>query len=242
MLSLLFSSLLLSVALLSEASPTYTVHTCPNTTTFTPNSTYQSNLDDLLSSLSSNATSRNSYNTTTGGRDPSTASYGLFFCRGDVGSTDCQDCVQSAVEEVREKCPVEKQATIWYEECQLRYSNRSFFGAIDEGPVYLLSNTANITEQDRFNQLLADTLKEAAAEAAKGGLGGEKFGLRVANFSGFQTLYGLVQCTPDLSSEDCNKCLEGSISQLPSCCSGKIGARVISASCNLRCVWASFFF
>ncbi|KAH0706730.1 hypothetical protein KY289_011806 [Solanum tuberosum] len=45
-------------------------------------------------------------------------------------------------------------------------------------------------------------------------------------------LYGLVQCTRDLSNEDCKKCLDGIINELPSCCDGKEGGRVISGSCN----------
>ncbi|KAK3028439.1 hypothetical protein RJ639_039031 [Escallonia herrerae] len=45
-------------------------------------------------------------------------------------------------------------------------------------------------------------------------------------------LYGLVQCTRDLSSVDCKKCVDGAISELPSCCDGKEGGRVVGGSCN----------
>jgi hypothetical protein len=41
----------------TEAAATYLYHVCPNTTTFTANSTYQSILNSLLASLTSNATS-----------------------------------------------------------------------------------------------------------------------------------------------------------------------------------------
>jgi len=47
-------------------------------------------------------------------------------------------------------------------------------------------------------------------------------------------LYGLVQCTRDLSSAVCKKCLDGIIGELPSCCDGKEGGRVVSGSCNFR--------
>ena len=49
-----------------------------------------------------------------------------------------------------------------------------------------------------------------------------------------QTLYSLVQCTPDLSGTDCNNCLQDAIKILPSCCSGKQGGRIVFPSCNLR--------
>ena len=50
------------------------------------------------------------------------------------------------------------------------------------------------------------------------------FATKEAMFSSSLTLYSLVQCTPDLSSFDCNKCLEGAKANLPTYCSGKQGA------------------
>ncbi|KAK7840155.1 cysteine-rich receptor-like protein kinase 25 [Quercus suber] len=41
------------------------------------------------------------------------------------------------------------------------------------------------------------------------------FATKEAAFSSSLTLYSLVQCTPDLSSFDCNKCLQGAIANLP---------------------------
>ncbi|KAH1048152.1 hypothetical protein J1N35_038936 [Gossypium stocksii] len=38
---------------------------------------------------------------------------------------------------------------------------------------------------------------------------------------GSKKLYGLTQCTRDLSSTECKKCLDGIIGELPSCCDGK---------------------
>ncbi|PIA58485.1 hypothetical protein AQUCO_00500433v1 [Aquilegia coerulea] len=49
-------------------------------------------------------------------------------------------------------------------------------------------------------------------------------------------LYGLVQCTEDLSRSDCDRCLRRSISELPlpGCCDMRQGARVIKPSRNIR--------
>ncbi|CBI28971.3 unnamed protein product, partial [Vitis vinifera] len=49
-----------------------------------------------------------------------------------------------------------------------------------------------------------------------------------------EKLYGLTQCTRDLSSSDCKKCLDDAISKLPNCCDGKEGGRVVGGSCNIR--------
>ncbi|PON32964.1 Cysteine rich receptor like kinase [Parasponia andersonii] len=228
----LISLLIISVGLSLGANPTYLYHNCTNTTTFARNSIYQSNLKSLLSSLSSNATTE--FHNATAGEGTDSAVYGLFLCRGDVNATACRDCVTFAVKDVVEKCPVEKQTMIWYDECQLRYSNRSFFGTVDERPRISLLNTANVTDQERFNRLVNVTTKEAAAEAAMGEPGDKKFATREVNFNGFQKLYTLVQCTPDLSAANCSRCLIDAIGRLPICCAGKLGGRVLFPSCNVR--------
>ncbi|KAF3443748.1 hypothetical protein FNV43_RR13438 [Rhamnella rubrinervis] len=45
-----------------------------------------------------------------------------------------------------------------------------------------------------------------------------------------EKLYGLAQCTRDLSNFDCKKCLFEAISKIPNCCSGKRGGMVVGAS------------
>lgn len=43
-----------------------------------------------------------------------------------------------------------------------------------------------------------------------------------------------MQCTPDMSSLECNECLEQAIDSLPSEFESTIGARVMKPSCNIR--------
>ncbi|KAM6601485.1 hypothetical protein CsatA_021094 [Cannabis sativa] len=232
-LLLLSSLLIISIGLsVGAIVPTYLYHNCTNVTTYTPNSIYQINLRNLLSSLSSNASSE-SHNTSAG-ESSSSPVYGSFLCRGDVNTTACRDCVTYAVKDVVKRCPVQKETMIWYDECQLRYSNHSFFGTVYERPRVSLLNTANITDQNRFNRLVNETTKAAAAEAAKGLPGDKKFATKDENFNGFQRLYTLVQCTPDLNASGCSTCLTDAIGRLPICCSGKLGGRVLFPSCNVR--------
>ncbi|XVE51175.1 hypothetical protein DITRI_Ditri02bG0018300 [Diplodiscus trichospermus] len=215
----------------SKLTATISVRTRP---LFPVNSTYQANLNNLLSSLSSNATRGNRlfYNTTSGRN--SDVVYGLYLCRGDISSSNCADCVSTARNEVTQRCPVEKIAVIWYDNCLVRYSNQSIFSIAAEAPRVYLVNTANITDQERFNQILGDSMDAAATLAINDTFSLRKFAIREANVSRFQTLYNLVQCTPDLSTADCNTCLRGAIASLPTCCSGRQGARVLTPSCNIR--------
>lgn len=127
-----------------------------------------------------------------------------------------------------------KAAMIWYDECFLRYSDRSIFSLVERNPMLAIYNTQNTTQQDLFNKLVAETVNNAIAKAANARSGAKKFGTEVANFTSFHTLYSLVQCTPDLSEADCNRCLRQVIGYLPDCCSGKKGAQVLTPSCSIR--------
>ncbi|CAA2973283.1 cysteine-rich receptor kinase 10 isoform X1 [Olea europaea subsp. europaea] len=217
-----------------SSSVNYLDHICPNTTTYSPNSTYRSNLNQLFLALSSNATRDNGFYSYTVGRGAPDRIEGLFLCRGDVNSDVCEECVRNATTDILQRCPMEKEAVIWYDECMLRYSNISIFSRSEQNGGIILSNSQNITNQpDRFRTVLAATLNELATEATNS-LSGKKFATKQANFTAFQTLYTLAQCTPDLSSGQCNTCLQDCISNFPTCCDLNQGARVNFPSCNIR--------
>ncbi|KAF3967480.1 hypothetical protein CMV_008521 [Castanea mollissima] len=239
-LTLNFSITLMFFSILSFLNPTtaapgsnYLYHFCANTT-FSANSLYKSSLVSLLSSLSSNATHNLEFYNTTTGQNTSNPLYGLFLCRGDVTPEICKGCVAAATKDVANKCSREKVAVIWYDECMIRYSNDSIFSTVDVKPRVALLNTQNISNQDQLNRLVNSTMTELAAQASDFPIGVKKFGTKEVTMSAFQTLYNLVQCTADLSSTDCNRCLQAAINRLPICCGGKQGGRVMFPSCNVR--------
>ncbi|KAJ6416424.1 hypothetical protein OIU84_002309 [Salix udensis] len=227
---------LLSLATITQAQdPKYLVYSCPDTTTFTRNSTYQANLNRLLSSLSSNSTRNNinGFYNVSAGKYPDEV-YGMFLCRGDVSNSVCRNCVNFATKDVLQKCPIGKVATIWYDECELRYSNRNFFFSAEYDSSVSFTNINCVTvEPERFNKLVASTLNNISTRAASAPSGDKKFAVQQANYNS-QILYTLVQCTPDLSTSDCRRCLEYAISKLGKCCDRKQGGIVIFASCNFR--------
>ncbi|KAJ0693559.1 putative protein kinase RLK-Pelle-DLSV family [Helianthus annuus] len=47
-------------------------------------------------------------------------------------------------------------------------------------------------------------------------------------------IYGLAQCTPDLTSEQCGNCLRDMVARLNGCCRVKLGVRILSPKCNIR--------
>ncbi|XP_059661470.1 cysteine-rich receptor-like protein kinase 10 isoform X2 [Cornus florida] len=207
---------------------------CPDTTTYTPNSPYHANLKILLSDLSSNAsTSDNGFYNSTAGTNPDIV-YGLFLCRGDVAADTCHDCVTTASKEILQVCPSRSVAMVWYDLCFLRYSNRSIFNIKDTSIQVLTFIVVNITDSGELSSVyLKNTMNDLAFSAATD-QSGKKFATKDVDYGAFQNLYGLAQCTPDLSTDDCHSCLEETILQLPNCCEVNWGARVLFPSCYLR--------
>ncbi|XP_062162377.1 cysteine-rich receptor-like protein kinase 10 isoform X4 [Alnus glutinosa] len=217
------------------STTTYQIaYSCSNTLTFTPNSTYQSNLYQLLSFLSTNATREDGFYNTTVGQNASNLVYGLFLCRGDLTTQNCQECVATATQDVINQCPIEKEAVIWYEECMIRYSDQSFFSTLNTMLKIYVPSRKNISDPDQFYKLLMLTMNESVSQVANASTGAKKFATKEANFMGSQILYTLEQCTPDISNSDCIICIRDAISVLPICCSGLQGARVLLPSCRIR--------
>ncbi|KAJ6885597.1 hypothetical protein NC651_026279 [Populus alba x Populus x berolinensis] len=236
MFALKFSIFLLSFAALTEAQEIFLLdHECSNTTTFVRNSPYQANLNILLSSLAGNAT-RNDikgfYNASTG-HDVYEV-YGLFLCRGDVSVEVCLECVKRARNDVVQRCPIEKEAIIWYDQCFLRYSNSSIFSSLSKKPWLVMWNTQNITVDVEFNKRVVDAISDAAKEAASDPSGEKKFAANSVSYTWQESLYVLVQCTPDLSKYDCIRCINLTLYYLPIYINNKKGGRVIFPSCNFR--------
>ncbi|MBA0703004.1 hypothetical protein Goari_027343, partial [Gossypium aridum] len=197
-----------------EANPSFLYKFCyDKDTTFTTNSTYGTNLNLLLSSLTSDANRIDGLYNTTVGQQPPDRIYGLFLCRGDVTPDVCRDCVAAAARNATSLCPVEKNSVIWYDKCMLRYSNESIFSTMETRPGGTVWDNDTFTEEEDFVDIVASLVKDVASEAADAPMGAKKFATKEANLSGSQTLYSLAQCTPDISDVACNLCLESAITE-----------------------------
>ncbi|KAK9084923.1 hypothetical protein Sjap_025334 [Stephania japonica] len=221
-----FLLILLQTSLLASTDPLY--HICSNLGNYSNTGQFDENYKTLATTLTSKAPPTGFAQGTVGkAQDLVNA---LALCRGDVPPADCKACVTDATTEVRKRCPYNKGGVIWYDFCELKYSNFDFFGIIDyENRVYLY-NTQNVSgDTESFNVKVKKFLRELSGKASESGAlyasGEEKIGEG-------EELYGLVQCTRDLSKEGCRKCLEGAIGEYGNCCDGRRGGRVIGGSCN----------
>ena len=99
---------------------------CTENSSYSPNSIFQINLNSLLDSLFSSAPVTGFANNTAG--DNPDRVYGLALCRADVSPTTCHSCLAGDPQGVAKACPLKREATIFYDLCLLRYSDKDFFG------------------------------------------------------------------------------------------------------------------
>ncbi|XP_042026440.1 cysteine-rich receptor-like protein kinase 10 [Salvia splendens] len=215
---------------------------CTSNGNYTANSTYSNNLDALLLALSSNMTDFG-FRRASVGQAPNTVN-GFALCRADQTLVLCRRCVDSAAREVRQSCPNERQAAIWYEFCTLRYSNDPIYETQTTDPTVMLLNTQNVTDGDRFRAERTALVTDLTAQAANGSAQlkvGDPISVGSRNFSNpeFSTIYALVQCTPDFSPEDCRRCLSETSQAFRSYVSQ--GFRVLNPNCNVRYELSTFY-
>jgi hypothetical protein len=70
-------------------------------------------------------------------------------------------CLNNAASLLTERCPQQKEAIGGYDECMLRYSNRSILGVMETNPSFYMWNTKNISAYyvNQFNQDLRTLLE-----------------------------------------------------------------------------------
>ncbi|KAJ1376488.1 Serine-threonine/tyrosine-protein kinase, catalytic domain [Sesbania bispinosa] len=217
----------------TEAAPTYSSSACTSGSYYRPNTTFQANLNVLLSSLVSNSTLHDGFYRTNVSLGNPDEVKGLFLCRADVTPSVCQQCVAAAAQNITGQCTNQTESIIWYDECMLRYSNLSFLNNIVPSTNLNADESVPASDLTRFSDFLAATLNDLAQEAVNSP-SGKKFATKEANFTSSMKLYTLAQCTPDLSTFDCNTCFRSAISDFPTCCDGKRGASSLLPSCSVR--------
>ncbi|XP_021293790.1 cysteine-rich receptor-like protein kinase 10 isoform X2 [Herrania umbratica] len=222
---------------LTFALDLYFLSRCINSTGYyTANSAYERDLSSLFNEISSTTK----------------LNYGFFhsqsgevnviaLCRGDVKLNVCTSCLNDTISEMKQRCPRYKEAIGWSEFCMLRYSSRNISKRVELSPQACLLNTQSAVEGNPYEildvlKVLLDYLRSRAAA------GGTLLKYATSSSSlGAQLWYALVQCTPDLSEQDCNDCLKAATDGITSCCVGQRGCRVLKPSCNLRFESYPFF-
>ncbi|KAG6641679.1 hypothetical protein CIPAW_09G091400 [Carya illinoinensis] len=237
-LVLLLVAAILRIFSQAVAQPAFLYHSCldDDRDNYISNSTYKANLNHLLHSISNTSTeiiSNGFYNSSYGQNINEVHAIGL--CRGDVQLDVCRGCLYNASYLLPELCSDHKEAIGWYDHCMLRYSNRSILGVVETSPNFTMWDVNNVSSNyaDQFFEAVRRLLKGLRSQAAAQ-YSLRKFASGNAAVSNFKTIYALVQCTPDLSEQECNDCLLGASEGIPRCCDGKEGGRIARPSCDVR--------
>ncbi|XP_043705479.1 cysteine-rich receptor-like protein kinase 15 [Telopea speciosissima] len=224
-LALLFQFLFISKA----EDPS--IYSCYNSANYTTNSPFKTNLNHTFSSLYNN-TPLTLFNTTVYGEDPNRV-YGLVQCRGDATQDECRNCVNNSTIEIVRRCPFGKEGMIRYWACVLRYADWDFFGQIDnQSPIIYAYPVDNVTDVTLFNERVAGLMHNLSIAAAGSP---SKFATgQTSSVNSFSSVYGMLQCTSDLSDSNCYSCLQSIITDIPTCCNWRSGGNVYTSSCFLR--------
>lgn len=123
------------------------------------------------------------------------------------------------------------------------YSNRFTFGVMETSPGFTMwsVNSTSVNFTDPF-PVCRTSLKRLGSQAPAGG-SARKSAAKKATLPNFwgpkilapeHLLYALVQCTPDLTEQDCDDCLRGASEGVPQISDGKEGGRIVRPSCAIR--------
>ncbi|KAJ6728451.1 CYSTEINE-RICH REPEAT SECRETORY PROTEIN [Salix koriyanagi] len=243
LLSLLY--ILLLQPSLTAAQPDFTNYDCNwnYESNYTADSNFHRNLNRVLSSIASATQIDYGFYNLSAGEVPDRVN-AFALCRGDVAVDVCRSCVNNSTRKILELCPNTMDVFGVYELCMIRYSNRSMFGVVDDEYYFDEENDQNVLDVTLFNQARQTLFARLIPRAASGN-SFKKFASGNQS-AGVETVYATVQCTPDLSEEQCSDCLLDLLREIPYCCDGykikeNTGAELTYPSCNLRWDVVKFF-
>ncbi|PWA95864.1 receptor-like protein kinase [Artemisia annua] len=221
------------------AQSDFTSYFCENAANYTTNSPYERNLNTTLATLPNTNSGFGFFNSSTD--QGSDTVHSVALCRGDANLDVCRSCLIDSIVKLRQVCPIQKEAVGYYDNCMLHYSNQTILRStqikFNQTMVY-----RQISSDDRFNGYLKPLLKNLTAEASTGGsLLKFATGNTHGPAAGLINIYALVQCTPDLTQQQCNECLRGAISHFLSQYNGNIGGRNLLPMCNFRYEATQFY-
>ena len=156
----------------------------------------------LLDFLASNVVDHQGFYQTIAGENSSRV-YGSILCRGDISANNCSICALNSTRVTSNDCPKNRDVTVWFSWCFLRYSDENFFGDM-HGITNAFTNNTDIDDPSLVSQGLPFMSGVAAAASENSFM----FHTEVLNFNQSEKRYGMAQCTRDINRQDCRKCLD----------------------------------
>ncbi|KAJ4906175.1 putative cysteine-rich receptor-like protein kinase 39 [Raphanus sativus] len=207
------------------------------------NNSYAQNRKDLFSNLTNKVLTNGGFYNASLGQYPNRV-YALGLCARGFKPNACSNCVEKLAQETERDCPNIMDSFVWggdEEElvsCLVRSSNRSF-GNLETSPPKIgmspdhIGPLINMTLfmlqwESTVNRTLEAATKANTSSAQK------YYSASYAEFTAFPNVYMLMQCTPDITSQDCKQCLEACLKYFREQFRGRTGGMATFPSCYFR--------
>ncbi|EOA19367.1 hypothetical protein CARUB_v10000414mg [Capsella rubella] len=212
---------------------------------FNGNSSYDQNRQNLFSTLAKKVVENGGFYNGLLGESPDRV-HALALCARGYERQACIGCLESATEGILYGCQ-QRNSFTWDQDdedkisCLVSSSNQSTFGNLQltsdiryETDLTLESDKSkNITLFEKeWNAMANETIK-AAAEAENSSVL-KYYSAVKAEFTEYPNVYMLMQCTPDITSQDCKTCLGKCVTLFKEQVWGRQGGGVNYPSCFFR--------
>ncbi|CAD5327139.1 unnamed protein product [Arabidopsis thaliana] len=213
---------------------------------FNGNSSYAQNRRDLFSILPNKVVTNGGFYNSSLGRSPNIV-HAVALCGRGYEQQACIRCVDSAIQGIltTTSCLNRVDSFTWDKDeednvsCLVSTSNHSTFGNLELRPSvrYQSPNSIepskNMTLFEQEWNAMANRTVESATEAETSSVL-KYYSAEKAEFTEFPNVYMLMQCTPDITSQDCKTCLGECVTLFKEQVWGRQGGEVYRPSCFFR--------
>ncbi|XP_048596741.1 putative cysteine-rich receptor-like protein kinase 39 [Brassica napus] len=208
------------------------------------NSSYFQNRHSLFSTLASKVVANGGFYNASLGKNPNRV-YALVLCARGYEQQACISCVEKVTQEIQTSCPNRMNSFHWdnddgdHVSCLVRTSNQSTFKNFQLVPAVIYPSPLTMEpskDMTLFSKQWEATVNRTvqAATEAKNISVLQYYSAVEAEFTEFPNVYMLMQCTPDITSQDCKICLEKSGTYFKKQFWGRQGGEVSRPSCVFR--------
>nr|GEU70155.1 putative gnk2-like domain-containing protein [Tanacetum cinerariifolium] len=225
--------------LFGRNSSSYAVTNVATAGNYTISSTYRKILNSTLYLLPINSNGNGFYRNN--GNVGDETIYSVALCRGDVDHDLCGPCVNESISKLPQLCPNQKSAIVYYDYCMLKYSNSTDILRNNHAN-FIVYNFGSPKASDpvRFNSSLTTLINKLIGDASSGS-DLRKFATGNITSPDVTTIFALVQCTPDLSKQQCGDCVNRAVRLYMHYRFGRVGGELYLPTCSLRYETYKFF-
>ena len=162
------------------------------------------------------------------------------LCRGDSAASTCLADLIDAVQDLSGQCASSRSAGAWYERCCISYADTNDSTIYEQRINDTLYDTRRVADPDGYERSYYALMSRLVARASGGGNRSARTSMFATGEAVYApndpngTMYGFVQCMRDRSDAECERCLQGLVPRLPSCCRGYQGGVAQNFNCQLR--------